>query len=186
MSDEQPTLGMYQGIPCHHWPEELPVIAQILQEHQPRTVVEFGTMYGGFAAFLADQVEPWGGRVLTIDWEIFPGLMDVLAPRRRTLQFLCADIQDPNTEALIEATIHPGPTDLLYIDSGADHRADELDLWGRRFALVGVHDYGQNIEPGACASWAERWAYTPVREAEFAAIQAAHGGYFTSRFWSWA
>lgn len=175
---------MYQGIPCHHWPEELPVIARLLSEWKPATVVEFGTMYGGFAAFLADQVAPWGGRVLTIDWEIYAGLTEVLRPRRHSLQFVCGDLQDAMTREVIEAYLARNwAANLLYIDSGADHRAEELETWGRRFHLVGVHDYGQNIAPEACARWAAEWDAKPACEAEFAAIQAAHGGYFTSRFW---
>lgn len=183
MSD-QPTIGLYQGIPCHHWDEELPVIARLLQEHQPVAVVEFGTMYGGFAAFLADQVAAWGGRVLTIDWEIYAGLNDVLRTRHSSLQFLCADLQDPMTQDVIDTYLVNYDSSLVYIDSGPDHRAEELETWGRRFSLVGVHDYGQNITPERCAQWAAEWLARPLYENEFVKIQASHGGYFTSRFWS--
>jgi hypothetical protein len=178
------TLGSYQGLPCHHWPEELPLIAAVLADYRPSLVVETGTMYGGFAAFLADTVSAWEGRVLTIDWEIYPTVAEAVATRRDRLQFLCADLLAPMTwEVVTGLTRLHHPTAALYCDGGAK-RTEFKNFSDGWFTLVGVHDYGTEISPEDCAFQERDYGRLPVRAAEFEALQAAKGGYFVSRFWA--
>jgi len=181
--DQQKTLGTYDGIPMHHWPEELPLITEILEQTQPRLVVELGTMYGGFAAFLQDTIGRWEGRVVSIDWEIYPGLPAVLD--RKGFDFIGADIDGDTVgrllPALTEGRYHEA---MLYVDSGHQSRMLQMHQFGHYFDLVGVHDFNTEVTPEACAEWATLMRMAPVHAAAFEALQAEKGGYFVSRFWA--
>lgn len=173
------TLGEYRGIPMHHWDDELPLIAEILGQAKPRITVEVGTMYGGFAAFLADTVSEWGGEVLTIDHILYDGIEQV-CQGRRNLFFLRGDVFSPFVSSLVIRELHRRDS-CLYCDGGA--KREELPALGRYANIVGVHDYGTEVSPDDCAAWAKATRMEPIEEARFAAIQDAHGGYFVSRFW---
>jgi cephalosporin hydroxylase len=173
------TLGTYQGIPCHHWDEELPLIANVLQTYTPRIVVEVGAMYGGFAAFLADMVAPWRGHVYTYDRISYAGV-EAVAASRANLTFVNQDVFESPAQECIESAL-AGECSLLYCDAGSKRL--ELTRFGHYADLVGVHDYGTEITPEACALWAEVCLMVPVQEEAFASLQAAKGGYFVSRFW---
>jgi len=181
-------LGSYKGLRCHHWDEELPLIAAVLAEVRPALVVETGTMYGGFAAFLADAVAPWGGEVFTVDRRIYPGLEEACAGRDN-LQFLRADLADLTTQWIIRQYVfdvesrrssgRPMPT-LLYCD-GPPGRP-EVEWLGDAVDILGVHDYGTDADSEALAWFVTLHQFEPLHEAAFAALQAEKT-YFTSRFW---
>lgn len=178
------TLGSYQGLPCHHWDEELPLIAAVLAAVEPKLVVETGTMYGGFAAFLADTVTPWGGTVLTIDHVLYPGLEDALAGRSN-LHFLRTDILGDFAEQVIYAQIERarvrGESTCLYADGPVSR--PEFVVFAHFFSLVGIHDYGTEVTPEQMDRWAIGAHYDPFQHEPFAQLQEAKGGYFVSRFW---
>jgi len=177
---ESRTLGVYEGIPCHHWNEELPLIADVLRDFRPTFVVEVGTMHGGFAAFLADTVKEWHGTVLTIDHVLYEGVGDI-SKARENLFFLQGDVFSPFVSMVVEKTLKYYQRSCIYCDGGA--KRQELPLLGMYADLVGVHDYGTEVSPPDCTAWAKQWSMYPVKEEEFAALQAEKGGYFVSRFW---
>ncbi len=185
MSPEPTTLGQYQDFPMHHWNEELPLITALLTEYRPRLVVELGTMYGGFAAYLADTIAPWEGHVVTVDWIMYPGLQGILDRSMGRIDFVCADVEGATVATLLPALAHGRAHEaLLYVDSGPQHRLGQMHQFGHAFDLVGVHDFATEVTDAACEEWATAMRMTPVRAAEFAALQAAKGGYFVSRFWA--
>jgi hypothetical protein len=182
MNDQ--TLGSYQGIPCHHWDDELPLIATLLRVERPMLVVEVGTMYGGFAAFLADTVAPWNATVLTFDHVMYEGLEKVCAPRKN-LFFVRGDVFSDFGASLLIGEISAyekfGVPTLLYCDGGAKRK--ELFAYGHLASLVGVHDYGTEVSEIDCAQWAEKHNFAPLGSTGFSMLQEQHGGYFVSRFW---
>lgn len=153
----------YRDYACYQRLEDLQVLGDLLQRHQPKRVIELGTDLGGMSAWLADQVQPWGGHVWSFD----------LTPRFggakiRNLTVEVADLigcgvtdtktdptllaqgrANPRVVELIEGA--PSPL-LLYCDNG--HKATELRLYApllRVGDLCAVHDYGTEVD----AAWAE-------------------------------
>ena len=182
---ESQTLGSYQGIPCHHWDDELPLISAILRAARPHLIIEVGTMYGGFAAYLADVVVEWNGIVMTIDHVMYDGLEKVCAPRKN-LFFVRGDVFNNFVMSLVVAELaaydHVNATTMLYCDGGA--KRQELFLLGHLASIVGVHDYATEVSPEDCETWRAQHNLVPVEEAKFAALQERLGGYFVSRFWA--
>ena len=182
--NENLTLGTYQGLLCHHWNDELPLVANVLSAVRPMLVVEIGTMYGGFAAFLADAVKPWGGRVVTVDRVIYPGLEAALADREN-LCFVRADVNSGFAVDLIRTLMQEcsdrDERTCLYAD--AQPGREEFFSLGHLADLAGVHDYGTEVEPERLEDWATEYRRLPYRHGAFEALQDAKGGYFVSRFW---
>jgi len=181
---ESPTLGAYQDLRCHHWNEELPLIADVLSTVRPILTIEAGTMYGGFAAFLADAVRPWNGVVLTIDHVIYPGLEDALKGREN-LYFVRADVNSSFAGVLIERSISDarvrGGRVCFYADSQAGRR--EFFELASLADLSGVHDYGTEVTAEKLEVWETQYHRLPYRHDAFKALQDSKGGYFVSRFW---
>lgn len=178
------TLGTYQGLPCHHWEEELPLIVDVLSAVKPKLVVETGTMYGGFAAFLADTVKVWDGIVLTVDHIIYPGLEDALTGRAN-LHFFRTDILGDLAEHVIyeqvEEADHHRDFTCFYADGPV--RRPEFAEFAHLFNLAAVHDYGTEVTPQQMERWAAECDYVPFQHEPFAKLQEQKGGYFVSRFW---
>lgn len=181
MTEPGTTLGTYRGILCHHWDEELPLIARVLETYRPRLVVEVGTMYGGFAAFLADTVAPWQGEVLTIDHVLYEGI-DEVCKDRPNLFFLRGDVFSPFVSSVVRRALASGDHEntCLYCDAGPKRL--ELEAFGASASLVGVHDYGTEITVEKAEAWVKANWVVPVEEEAFAALQAKRS-YFVSRFW---
>lgn len=175
------TLGGWDGLPCHHWDDELPVIAELLQATRPALVIELGTMHGGFAAFLSDTLAPWSGQVLTIDREVTSWLEEAVRERPR-ITFIRADIFSPLVASMLlceTRRVHLSRgASLLYCDGGEKER--ELTTYGGLADYVGVHDYGTEVRPEACRDWAVTRLYDPYWEERFAALAKPH----ISRFWT--
>lgn len=184
MSESIPTLGSYRDLRCHHWNEELPIIVDVLSSVRPSLVVEVGTMYGGFAAFLADTVKSWGGVVLTIDHVIYQGLEDALR-ERGNLYFVRADVNSTFACALIERSIGDAKVRNERVCFYADAQAGRGEFFD--FAsladLSGVHDYGTEVTAEKLEGWATQFHRFPYRHEIFKALQDSKGGYFVSRFW---
>jgi len=184
VSESSPTLGEYQGLPCHHWNEELPLISYVLSAVKPSLVVEAGTMYGGFSAFLADTVRLWGGVVLTIDYVIYPGLEDALR-ERENLYFVRADLNSSFTRVLIERFIGDAKVrnERVCFYSDAQSGRGEFFEFASLADLSGVHDYGTEVTAEKLEAWATQFHRFPYRHDAFKAVQDSRGGYFVSRFW---
>jgi len=115
------TFSRYDGLPMQHHVEEIPVIQNILAEILPEIVIELGTMYGGFAAFLADEISEYreGPTVYTYDKEfICEGL---LLSDRLNLHYYKYDVLDPSIVKLItleHLTNHREYPIVFYSDAG--------------------------------------------------------------------
>jgi cephalosporin hydroxylase len=129
----------YKGVPLLKNPLDLHVYHEILWQLQPALVIETGTCFGGSALWFADQLAPWGGRVLSIDikdkrdsaicvndenaWPLV---------EHDRVRFLVGDSLSRETvaEATHEAAEALGPVMVsLDADHHADHVLRELDLY---------------------------------------------------------
>lgn len=183
MTTDKKTLSEYEGLPCHHWAEELPLIRTVLETLRPKLVIETGTMYGGFAAFLADTITAWDGMVVTIDHLIYPGLQDALRGRTN-INFICADVMGDFVDALLYDLVQdlkPQDQSLFYAD-GPVGRPEFFKL-AEIADIVGLHDYGTEVSPEQALEWEQMHSRSPYMHRAFAELQAEKGGYFVSRFW---
>ncbi len=62
-------MTRYKGVPTLKCPLDLQIYHELLWILKPSLVIETGTCFGGSALWFADQLEPWGGRVVSIDIE---------------------------------------------------------------------------------------------------------------------
>lgn len=178
------TLGEYSGLKCHHWNEELPLLAEVLKAKRPSIVIETGTMFGGFAAFLADTVKPWGGEVVTFDHLIYPGLQDALLGREN-LNFIKADVTQSFADTVIWTVLkeaHDNGRETCFYADGPVARPEFFQFAGMA-TLAGIHDYGTEVTPAQMEKWATMFGFKPFQHQPFEALQAVKGGYFVSRFW---
>ena len=151
-------LSEHKGHHCQHRSDDFADIAAIIAPHKPQTVVELGSDEGGFSAWLADLVAPWGGVVYTFD--IADKLKLGLTHDFPNLRFALADVLraiHPTVAGLVSR-----PSVLLYCDNGNKQR--EVELYApllQAGSLLGVHDYGTEIK----AEWVEphvaALGYTP-------------------------
>lgn len=182
-------LTSWRGIHLQHRWEDLTLIANVMAAHRPQCVVELGTCEGGFAAFLADTVRPWGGRVVTYD------IADMGA--HEVLRRLAAVV--PNVEVRVECDVLNDlhvfgeitnllsePHSMLYTDNG--HKERELELYAPHLgphALLGTHDYQDEVRPEWVEPYLAGHGYAPHRHDEFAAL--AHPEHYPvsmTRFWT--
>lgn len=172
-------LSEHKGHHCQHRSDDFPVIAKIVGEHRPITVVELGTDEGGFSAFLADLVRPWGGEVWTFD--IARKFRSSLLFQFGNLRFEQADVltKNPAVVSLIERDAI-----LLYCDNGNKQR--EVELYAhhlRQGSVLGVHDYNTEI----MADWVEPYvANLGFRPAGHELMEALRNEWYPepmTRFW---
>lgn len=185
-------LSEFRGHHCQHRSDDFPDIAAILKPHRPRLVVELGTDEGGFAAFLANLVGKWDGRVVTFD--IKPKFKPSLLKEFPNLRFVQADILGtgpltgppgrpcvPNPEI---AALVAEPGVFLYCDNG--HKQSEVEIYAPLLqvgSILGVHDYNTEI----MGSWVEPFVAALGYEPEgHARMEALRNQWYTepmSRFW---
>lgn len=176
-------LMSWFGFNAQHRYEDLMLISDVIIQHHSRIVVELGTAEGGFAAFLADTVRPWGGRVVTIDHvqQFKAGLFGVDRPN---LEFVLLDCLAQPAPEIIELIRQPGV--MLYCDNGNKEREIELyaPAQGPR-ALLGCHDYEDEVRPDVIEPFLVSHGFTPHRHADFEAL--AHPEWYPrslTRFWT--
>lgn len=156
-------LSEWRGFHCQHRSDDFPTIAAIVERHRPTTVVELGTDEGGFAAFLADLIKPWGGRVATFD--IKPKFRPELLTTFDNLIFVRGDVLSFNLVAA--AMIQRDEAVLLYCDNGNKKR--EIELYTELLSpgsLLGVHDYGTEVDPEWCENFMQRHGFEPEGHIE--------------------
>ena len=142
-------------------------------------MVELGTDEGGFAAFLADLVRPWGGHVTSFDiaarWA--PSLV-----RIPNLTLVQGDVLvaggNPDVRRLLVGGV------LLYCDNGNKQR--EVELYAAHLpegAILGVHDYNSEI----MAEWVEPFVadlgFTPLGHDRMEALRNEWYPEPMTRFW---
>jgi cephalosporin hydroxylase len=172
-------LSEFNGHHCQHRSDDFPVIAEILTPHRPQVVVELGTDEGGFSAFLADLVAPWGGHVTTFDREakFAPHLLAT-----KNLTFVLGDVLSAPHPEILSRIAQPGA--LLYCDNG--HKVQEVSMYAEHLPLggiLGVHDYNTEI----MGEWVEPFVadlgFAPLGHA---AMEALRNEWYTepmTRFW---
>jgi cephalosporin hydroxylase len=173
-------LSKHKSHHCQHRSDDFPAIAGILSPHKPQIVVELGTDRGGFAAFLADLVRPWGGQVYTFDIEakFLPSLLDEF----RNLHFVQADVLAERHPAIVERVVQPGV--LLYCDNGNKPR--EVELYAPLLpvgSLLGVHDYNTEIPADWVEPFVDSLGYEPEGHADMEALRNEWYPEPMSRFW---
>jgi hypothetical protein len=137
-------LSEHAGYHCQHRSDDFPIIAEIIQAHQPLVAIELGTDKGGFAGFLADTLRPWHGHVHTFDH--VKKYEDHLSQRFGNLTGHLADVLGQPFPFILELFRTYGARVLLYCDNG--NKVQELQLYAPHVAvggLVGVHDYGTEV-----------------------------------------
>lgn len=171
------TLSTYRGLGLHHWDDELPLIQEVLDNTEPVLVIEFGTMWGGFAAFLADAIDSWGGRVLTLDRDRYASI-DELVSRWRNIEYRQRDVFDVTTVEELQPLFKKDV--CLYCDNG--NKMLEITTYAPLLpvgALLGAHDYGTEVLPMLTETYLRDLGYAPYRHGEFAKIVKP----YISRFW---
>ena len=183
MSNDYNTLSMYDGIPLHHRDEELPFIRDVLREFKPKTIIELGTMWGGFAAFLADESRAWSADVHTFDLSTEyqrDEFRAALSTRHNLNIHLGWDVLG-FPRGLIVGLLTRERT-LLYCDNG--EKEHELTLYApfvRPGSMIGVHDYDTEVRPQfAHDLLVGNLGMQPFHEQQLAALAMPH----ISRFWT--
>lgn len=154
-------LSSWRGLHMQHRYEDLVVIQGILRRWKPAVGVELGTGAGGFACFLADTFAEWGGRVVTVDIEDRCGTLPCENLSKIVID--CLDYTRPEIVDLIAK-----PQSFLYCDNGNKRR--ELRLYAPCVGyggLLGVHDYGTEVDPGTAEALLLSLGYDPCGHADF-------------------
>jgi cephalosporin hydroxylase len=177
-----------------HRSEDQVLIQHVLREMRPRRALELGTAGGGFTALLAETLGEWKGWVTTFDKFPEPGIRDRLLAQYQNLIVEDEDVLVDGGAPLIRAELEqaipfaadPTRTPIfLYCDNG--HKQRELELYaplmGPR-ALLGIHDYGTEVDPAWVEPFLKNLDFEPHRHAEFLAL--AHPRDYPdslTRFW---
>jgi predicted O-methyltransferase YrrM len=146
-------------------------ILALLEQHQPRVVVELGTHYGASAIAMARVVRQWGGTITCVD--TWYGVPRPGRPMKPVKLLACASncvIADVSASVrlIVAETGAAGrawqgpPIDALYVD--ADHSEAgclaDLETWGPHVRSGGLllGDDGDHPKyPGVRIAW-ERYA----------------------------
>ncbi|MDP3767929.1 MAG: hypothetical protein Q8S13_07930 [Dehalococcoidia bacterium] len=182
-------LSEYKGFHCQHRSDDFPTLAAIIAPHKPQIVVELGTDEGGFSAWLADLVAPWGGKVWTFDREVKfdPALLDGRFPN---LAFKQGDVLDLRAGGHYVAGLisTPAPT-LIYCDNG--NKVREIELYApllRVGSLLATHDYTRAERGEVPAAWAEPFVaalgYAPEGHDRMEALANEWYPEPMTRFWT--
>ena len=111
----------WQGVPVAKTPTDLWIYQEIIHEHRPDYVVETGSWMGGSALYLAQLVERYGGRVISIDLEARE------RPQHPSISWLHADSADPQTLERVAGEAHGEVMVILDSDHSERHVLAELN-----------------------------------------------------------
>ena len=141
-------LTRYQGVPMLKAPNDLQIYHEILWQTRPTLVIETGSCFGASAMWFADQIAPWGGRVISID--LVPPA-DVAARmgqqqqwpvvERPNLTFLTGSSLDPGIVAAVAEDAEVADRVLVSLDSNHSvaHVRAELDAYGHLAKPAGAY-----------------------------------------------
>jgi cephalosporin hydroxylase len=110
-------------------PLDLWIYQEILHRKQPDVIVESGTFSGGSAHYMASICDMVGaGRIVTID--VRPWGDD--RPQHERITYVDGSSTDPDVIASVRASIAPGESVMVILDSehDRDHVLAELRGWG--------------------------------------------------------
>lgn len=173
-------LSAFGGFTCQHRSDDFPIIVDILRLHRPMLAVEFGTDRGGFAALLAATLAAWGGHVITFDVERkFDRSLLTTFPN---LTFSQASVQPKRSNAI--ASLLDRPFTALYCDDG--NKAVEMSLYAPFLwpgSLLGVHDYGTEVDPAGAEAFMAGLGYEPEGHARMEALRNEWYPEPLTRFW---
>lgn len=175
------TIGTYGGYDCLHRPDDFPLMARILSLFKPKTLVEIGTHFGGFASFLAHTSSAWGGQVITIDAFRHPeskGLED----KYSNLTFLKDDLSACLSKKVVD--ILSKPECLLYCSRGGNKVLTWYSSYMGKRGLVGCHGWGLEVNPDDVIPVMVSFRFSRIFWRQFEAL--AHPEWYPkslSRFW---
>jgi predicted O-methyltransferase YrrM len=154
----------------HGWFNQGSFVLSLLDEHQPKTVVELGSWLGASAIAMARSVRRWGGTVTCVDTWAGELNDDGGSPAGKTPLMLlsCARAM---VEAGVSASVRLIPSttldaathwtpliDFLYVDADHGYAAvlADLEAWVphvRRGGVIAGDDYNHPRYPGVRAAW---------------------------------
>lgn len=148
---------------CSQFAEDLIIWERVLNQHQPKQIIELGTLYGGFSLFLCLQAIQRNATFTTFDIDTNAGHKAFDTPLGKLLDlrshFVCGDIFNETACKVVELIKQPGQT-ILYCDDG--NKPAEVALFAQHLKpgdLLVVHDWGTEIK-------AEHIPYDWVEEIE--------------------
>ena len=173
-------LSAHKGFTCQHRSDDFPIIVEILRLHRPMLAVELGTDRGGFASLLADTLASWGGHVVTL--AKVPKFDRALLTAFPNLTFAQASVQPKRSNGVV--SLLDRPFTLLYCDDGNKMREMELyapTLW--LGSLLGVHDYGSEVDSAWAESFVAGLGYEPEGHARMETLRNEWYPEPMTRFW---
>jgi cephalosporin hydroxylase len=117
----------HRGVTVYKCPLDLWIYQEIINEIHPDLIIETGTALGGSAYFMADLCDTLGkGHVVSIDIEDDPG-----RPSHPRVTYLTGSSVDPNIVEQALATLPPGGTAMVILDSdhSMEHVKTELNVY---------------------------------------------------------
>jgi cephalosporin hydroxylase len=122
------------GRPIVQLPEDMIRIQEVIHQVRPDVIIETGVAHGGSLIFYASLCKAIGkGRVVGIDIEIRPNNREAIESHELSSMITLIEGSSiaPNVLAAVSATIAPGETTLIILDSNHSyaHVRDELRLY---------------------------------------------------------
>lgn len=168
----------WMGRPIIQLPEDMLLVQEVLYRLRPDVIVETGVAHGGSLIYYASLCALAGkGRVIGVDIEIRPKNRQAIEAHELSpfITLIEGSSVAPTVVAAVKASIHPGETVLVLLDSNhlKDHVLAELEAYhdcvspgSYIVATDGIMGDLHDV-PGGTPCWIEDNPVTAV--AEFAA-----------------
>ena len=171
-----------EEIHTDHRYEDLSVIFGVIGKVKPKHIVELGTYYGGFAAYLADMSAEWGGHVYTFDKEK-QDTVDKVLKYCNNATFIEGNILSSVNSDIVDIISRSNA--MLYCDNG--NKNLELEMYApymKKGSIVGVHDYGTECDPEIAEPLMKRLGFKQFYHEKFEILAAEpHYPHSLTRFW---
>lgn len=135
----------WYGVPLLQWPTDLLVLQELVHDLRPKVIVETGTFHGGGAIFFASLLKLFdieGGRVVSVDIHLSPGVAETVAkhPLGNRITLIEASSTSPEALRRVEEIVDGERNVLVFLDSDHSyhHVLDELRAYQK---LVPVGGY---------------------------------------------
>ena len=123
----------WRGMQMTKFPADLMIYQALIDETRPEVLIEIGTQRGASALFFASLMEPYGGRVITLDLLRPAGDM-VEAFARANVTFVRGDATAPEIAARVSELVRGKR--CLVLDDGSHRATDVLAAFERYQSLV--------------------------------------------------